>query len=381
MDALLAYINDDDQNAFLNTLRDSIILLDKDHRVLFANISARHVLGLSDKQLVGKQFEDTVQLQVNGHNVDSDQSPIIKAKNKNSIYSSQSDQDAKLSMARADRSMLNVNMTVLPFRSEASDVEYVLIFHDSTADEKVDQAKSEFIALVSHQLRTPVNIISWYVEKLLNEKHGNLNSSQKDYLDEVEKSNKRVTDLVQAIVNVSRTDLNRLKHKHESVELIGILNHSISEVELLAKNKNIAISTDYCSQEIELRDSDQELIGVSIKNVLLNAVRYTQDGGKVKITIMPTEKAEELISKSEQDISKKGYIISIVDTGIGIPDEEKQLIFIKLYRASNVQSLDVTGVGLGLYIAQNFIQELGGQIWFDSEVRGGTTFYIFVPSE
>lgn len=381
MDTLLAYDNDEHQNTFLNTLRDGVILLSDKHTVLFANVSAQHMLGLSEKQLLDKHFEDTVQLQADGKQISGSQSPVVKAHEKNGIYSSQSDKDVKLTMARADRSMLSVKMTVLPSNSSSSNVAFIVIFHDSSADEKIDQAKSEFIALVSHQLRTPVNIISWYVEKLMNEKHGNLNSSQATYLDEVVKSNKRVTDLVQAIVNVSRTDLNRLKHKHEAVDLVDILKRTVAEIKPIAQSKNISLSTHFDNDTTTLNDSDQELISTSVKNVLLNAVRYTQDGGGVKVTLHSLNATKELISKSGQVIEKSGYIISVSDNGIGIPDEEKQQIFNKLYRASNVQTLDVTGVGLGLYIAQNFMQELGGQIWFDSEVRDGATFYLFVPKE
>lgn len=377
MDTYLDNYDDPHNRQFLNTLRDGIVIVDSKNIIKFANISALNLLGYSEDKLLDKSFENIVQLQSKGKNLEGDESPIKKARVKKGIFTSSSESGLELTMARGDRSMLPVTLTVIPDRHE-KDQSCMIVFHDSSSDEKVDRAKSEFIALVSHQLRTPINIISWYVEKLINERHGNLNASQKDYLNEVEKSNHRVTELVQAIVNVSRTDLNRLKHKHEKVVLDELIIRLSNDTRSLAIEKNITLDFHIHKKNLILSDSDQELIFVSLKNIILNSLRYTQSGGHVVFSTQEVKKKQLLHGYSVQT---DGYVATVEDNGIGIPDEEKQYIFTKLFRASNVQALDVTGVGLGLYIAQNFIQELGGHIWFDSELRNGSTFYIFIPRE
>jgi len=362
--------------ALLNSLRDAIIIVDSEHVIVFVNQSAIGLLGYQRTLLVGAVFEDAVQLQVNGERVSKDTSPITKAQKKHGIYISDSEPDLKLSMGRNDRSLVPVQISVVPDEDLNS---YNVIFHDGSADEKIDQAKNEFVALVSHQLRTPVNIISWYIEKLLTEKKGTLNEKQREYLREIEISNKRVVDLVQAIVNVSRTDLSRLKHKHEEVDFANVLEKVLVSVQELSHQKSITFDKVIDKGDYLLNDSDQELSSIVLKSILINAIRYTPKGGKVTVNASTVTEGQKLSEDQNIIASVKGVLVSIEDNGIGIPDEEKIRIFTKLYRATNVQTLDVTGVGLGLYIAQNFMSILGGRIWFTSDLREGSIFYIYYP--
>ena len=369
---------ENDQANFLNSLRDGVIYLDNDHKITFVNRSALGLLGYERTTMLGSQFEDAVQLQVNGNLAINDESPIVKAHNKKGTFSSESEPQNRLTMGRNDRSLLLVQISVVPLPDSAG---YSVIFHDGSADEKIDQAKNEFVALVSHQLRTPVNIISWYIEKLLTERKGALNDAQREYLREIAISNKRVVDLVQAIVNVSRTDLSRLKHKHEKVDMQDVLEKVLVSVKELSEQKSIEITRKIDKGDYNLVDSDQELASVVLKSIVLNALRYTPKGGEILVESREV-KGGELLSVDEAITAQRdGVLMSIEDNGIGIPDEEKQRIFTKLYRASNVQTLDVTGVGLGLYIAQSFMTILGGRIWFTSDLRKGSTFYIYYPCE
>ena len=291
---------------------------------------------------------------------------------------SDSEPGNRLTMGRNDRSLLLVQISVVPLANTEG---YSVIFHDGSADEKIEQAKNEFVALVSHQLRTPVNIISWYIEKLLTERKGTLNDVQREYLREIAISNKRVVDLVQAIVNVSRTDLSRLKHKHEEVDIQDVLEKVLSAVKELSDQKSIAITEATGKGDFRLTDSDQELAVVALKSVVLNALRYTPKGGEITVKSDEVSQGAQLSIDEGIVAERDGVLVSVEDNGIGIPDEEKQRIFTKLYRATNVQTLDVTGVGLGLYIAQSFMTILGGRIWFTSDLRKGSTFYLYYPCE
>jgi signal transduction histidine kinase len=367
-----------EDNVLLNSMRDGVISVNVQHEITFVNQSALGLLGYTRSILIGALFEDAVHLQINGNAVDKATSPITKAHLKKGIYTSDSEPASRLTMARNDRSLIPVEISVIPYEDKKG---FSIIFHDGTADEKIDQAKSEFIALVSHQLRTPVNIISWYIEKLLSEKKGSLSNDQKDYLTEVAISNKRVIDLVQAIVNVSRTDLSRLKHKHELIDIKQLLQKTLLSVEELATQRSVTLDQEIEPGEYTLPDSDQELASFILKSVLINAVKYTRHGGIVKVRLCQVY-ASQLLSENDNYIAQKdGVLVSVEDNGIGIPDEEKDRIFSKLYRASNVQALDVTGVGLGLYIAHSFITVLGGKIWFTSDLRKGSSFYIYYPCE
>jgi signal transduction histidine kinase len=198
-------------------------------------------------------------------------------------------------------------------------------------------------------------------------------------LDEVQKSNRRVTDLVQAIVNVSRTDLSRLKHKHEPVNVKTVIEKLHNDATTMATQKSISIDLDINDGNYEFSDSDFELVSVVLRNILTNAVRYTQDGGHIRISLREVVQNEVIDEVRNARAQCRGALFCIADNGIGIPDEEQESVFNKLFRATNVQALDVTGVGLGLYVAHGFVVELGGQIWFKSKLREGTEFYIFIP--
>jgi signal transduction histidine kinase len=360
-------------NDFLQTISDCVMIVDQKRVVSYANQSAMQMLGLQKKDIIGKEFETAVYLHINGKPVELEDSPLTLSKKANNFYSTQSDQAKEYTMGRRDRSIISVSLTVM-LRGKS----YVVVFKDSSADQKIDRAKSEFIALVSHQLRTPINIISWYTEKLTTGRRGNLNTSQTAYLDEIHRSNKRVVDLVQAIVNVSRSDLGKLKHKHEPVDLSSLTKKCYDDVSAELADKYVSSELHIQESDYTFPDSDQELVSVVVKNVLKNAFQYTL-AGKVSVNLKPVEAGDTLDNQFGEGAVEDGGLITIKDQGLGVPDDEKKSIFNKLFRASNVQTLEIMGVGLGLYVAQSFISELGGKIWFESELRSGSVFYIYIP--
>jgi PAS domain S-box-containing protein len=373
--------NTDHYSNLYDNLSDGILIVDKQGEIRFINKVALQLLGAARENITGRQADEAIVLQKDGELVTKETSPFHQVLRKRTYYTTEQDHQARFTMARNDRTMMPVKMVILPYSVGFIQEGITVLFHDQTADEKVDQAKSEFVSLVSHQLRTPINIISWYVEKLMNQRHGTLSPEQENYLREIYSGNHRAIDLVQSIVNVSRTDLNKIHHKHEAVSLRSTLGRALSEFKQVAKSKSLFIKTDIDKNDFLLKDSDQELVFIAIRNVLSNAVRYTQDGGTVSI-ILKWIKAQTPLDRNGRLVAKQdGALLTIKDSGIGIPDDEKGDVFTKLFRGSNVQALDVSGVGLGLYICHAFVQELGGEIWYESELREGSTFYLFFPEK
>ncbi len=362
-----------------DNLSDGILVVNKQGTIQFINKVALQLLGATRESITGKEADEAIVLQRDGELVTKETSPFHKVLQYRTFYTTDQEHETRFTMARNDRTMMPVNMVILPYSVGIIKDGITVLFHDRTADEKVDQAKSEFVSLVSHQLRTPINIISWYVEKLMNQRHGTLTKDQEEYLREIYSGNRRAIDLVQSIVNVSRTDLNNIHHKHEEANVRQQLGRALNEIKQLAKTKSLFVKTDIDNHNFVLADSDQELVFIVIRNVLSNAVRYTQDGGTVSITLKWVESGALLDKVKHLSAKQNGALLVIKDSGIGIPDDEKGDVFTKLFRGSNVQALDVSGVGLGLYICHAFIQELGGDIWYESELREGSTFYLFLP--
>ncbi|MFA6193866.1 MAG: HAMP domain-containing sensor histidine kinase [Parcubacteria group bacterium] len=226
--------------------------------------------------------------------------------------------------------------------------------------QELDQAKTEFVGLASHQLRTPLTAVSWFTEMLLKKDFGNLNEKQEDYLSEIYAGNQKMIDLVDDLLNTSRIDMGTIKVKPELINLVEIMESILSEFLPQISQKNISIEKKF-SRNLPLVKIDPEHLEIVFQNILSNAVKYTPPKGKIAI---------------EMRRQNSHILVKIADNGWGIPAAQQKKIFTKLFRADNVRKKDTEGTGLGLYIARSIIKKSGGKIWFESKENKGTTFYI-----
>jgi signal transduction histidine kinase len=225
---------------------------------------------------------------------------------------------------------------------------------------ELDEAKTEFVGLASHQLRTPLTAVSWYAEMLLGKDFGDLNDKQIEYLKEIYAGNRRMIDLVDDLLNTSRIDMGTLKVKPESVNLVDVMNIKIAEFWSQVEQKHITVNKKF-NQNLPNLMLDPELLGIVFQNIISNAVKYTPESGKIDIEIRR---------------QNSHILVKIADNGYGIPESQQKKIFTKLFRADNVRKRDMEGTGLGMYIARSVVKKSGGKIWFESKENKGTTFYI-----
>jgi signal transduction histidine kinase len=231
--------------------------------------------------------------------------------------------------------------------------------------QELDRAKTEFVGLASHQLRTPLTAVSWYTEMLLKKDFGDLNAKQTDYLGEIYAGNQRMIDLVDDLLNTSRIDMGTLKVKLEIVNLTEVMESVLSEFSPQTSQKNISIEKKF-SRNLPLVKIDPEHLGIVFQNILSNAVKYTPPKGKIVV---------------EMRRQNSHILVKIADNGWGIPAAQQKKIFTKLFRADNVRKKDTEGTGLGLYIARAIVKKSGGKIWFESKEGKGTTFYITLKAQ
>lgn len=241
----------------------------------------------------------------------------------------------------------------------------ISLFRDITEEKALDKAKTEFVALASHQLRTPISAISWFAEILLHGDSGTLTKEQQEQVMKIYQSNKRMTSMVDALLTVSQLEMGELSIKPQSINLAEFI-HTILEDELnLALDKKIHSNEKY-DQAIGKKIVDPDIIRIIFRNLIANAIKYTPTEGAITISL---EKSQE------------GIIGKISDTGYGIPENQQQKIFTKLFRADNGKQKDTDGLGLGLYIAKSILEQIGGKIWFESEENKGSTFFVLLPKE
>lgn len=228
----------------------------------------------------------------------------------------------------------------------------------------VDKAKTEFVSLASHQLRTPLSAINWYTEMLLAGDAGKITDDQRGFLDQIAQSNKRMVALVSSLLNVSRIDLGTFAVDPVPTNFTQVADSVLSELAPQIGEKKLIINKNYDPQ-LPLIPADPKLLRIILQNLLSNAVKYTAEGS-ITLTI-------------KQLVKEQRVLMSVADTGFGIPAEAQAKIFSKLYRADNARARDADGNGLGLYIVKSIVEQSDGKVWFVSKENQGTTFYVTLP--
>jgi signal transduction histidine kinase len=231
---------------------------------------------------------------------------------------------------------------------------------------KLDNAKSEFISIASHQLRTPLTAIKGFISLLLEGSYGPVNQPIKDVLNKIYISNERLVDLVEDMLNLSRIESGRMEYKFEKVDLPALCQEIYDTFILRAKGKGLKLELDLPKEKNLEVFTDRNKIREVISNLVDNALKYTNKGW-VRIKLSPIE---------------DGTRIAIIDTGIGVPQEEIPYLFSKFSRGKNVSRLNATGTGLGLHIGKKMIEALHGKIWVESRgAEMGSTFFIEMPKK
>lgn len=247
-------------------------------------------------------------------------------------------------------------------KDEIEEKGFLIIIHDVTKEKLIEKMKTEFVSVAAHQLRTPLSAIKWTIRMILDGDVGEISEEQRELLEQTYISNERMIRLINDLLDVSRIEEGRLLYNQEDAQMEDVLDSVVENSQEMIRNKNVVLEIN--KKETPKVRIDKEKIGVVIQNLLENAVKYTEPGGKIKITL---------------DNDEKNVIFKIEDSGVGIPKSQQDRIFTKFFRAENVTRMETDGTGLGLYTIKNIVRAHKGQIWFESEENKGTTFYFTIP--
>ncbi|MBI4837163.1 MAG: HAMP domain-containing histidine kinase [Candidatus Portnoybacteria bacterium] len=250
--------------------------------------------------------------------------------------------------------------------------ELIATFNDMTRklkesrerEELIEKMKTEFVSLAAHQLRTPLSAIKWALRMVLDEETGKVNPNQREMLERTYQSNEKMIALINDLLNVARIEEGRFLYKPADASPEEIVDSIIDSLKDKAERKNIELAYERPPLSLPLVKMDKEKINIALTNLIANAINYTLPGGKVAIKLS----------------SGAGNVeFSVQDNGVGIPEAEKERIFTKFFRASNVIKLDTSGTGLGMFITKNIIEAHDGKIWFESKENKGTAFHFTLP--
>jgi PAS domain S-box-containing protein len=365
-----AVADDQKSNAILSSIGDAVFAVDNDRRITLFNPSAQHISGLSEAEALGKRYDEVLKFEYE------------KAGHKGSHFI-QDALEGRLTAMPGGTVLIHKNGRRIPVADSAapiSDASHkiqgaIIVFRDVTKDNELDKAKSEFVSLASHQLRTPLSAINWYGEMLLNGDAGKLNRDQHEYIQEIFEGNQRMVELVNSLLDVSRLELGKLQNQPAVNDISELINSLEKELTPSIKDKQLTFTK--LVHAIPPVVADPKQLRMIVQNLLSNAVKYTPAKGSVTVTLRKATATD--LAEAKLTSAMPHWYFSVQDNGYGIPEEEKAKIFGKLFRADNVRKLDVEGTGLGLYIVKEVVQKMGGRVWFTSIESAGTTFYVILP--
>ncbi len=245
----------------------------------------------------------------------------------------------------------------------------VYLFNDITHEHEIDKMKSEFVALVSHELRTPLTSIIGFISLILDGKTGTINEKQRESLGRALRQSKRLATLINELLDVSRIEAGRIEMKQERVSLRNIAEERLEELRPQADKKAIQLCIDI-EPNLPVINGDADRIGQVFINLIGNAIKFTPANGKVTVRISRTPNTTRTLH------------VEVIDTGTGIPPEEREKVFDKFHQLGSVQTRQQGGTGLGLGIAAAIVEAHGGELWVDTGEDGlGCNFQFMIPLE
>jgi signal transduction histidine kinase len=241
----------------------------------------------------------------------------------------------------------------------------LVVLQDVTALKDAERLKDEFIAIAAHELRNPMAAIKGYAQMLTGKRsHGTaLEEWQVEAIETIDSATSRLVELTDDLLDVTRLQAGRLELHPEPADLVALARRVVKRQRIAAPHHHLVVTADddFIVAQIDPQRTEQVL-----GNLLGNAIKYSPDGGEVRVTLrqLPDQHMAEL---------------SIQDQGIGIPSDQQAHIFGRFIRAANAKEHGIGGTGLGLYLCRELVERHGGRIWFESSESHGSTFHITLP--
>jgi PAS domain S-box-containing protein len=359
------------EEAILASIGDGLLATDKKGNITLINKTAEKLLGKKSKEVMGKVFSEVILMEdEKGVSI-----PLKKRPRNMALATSATTADPTYYYVRKDKTKFPVAIMVTPVILGGKAIGTIEVFRDITREKEIDKAKSEFISLASHQLKTPPTAIKLLTERLLGGKMGEFTKKQKEYIDDIRSSNQRMIDLVNALLNVSRIELGAFAIRVNKRDVCAIVQSILDELKSVIDKKQLKLKTISRDMNAMLM-IDETLFRIVINNLITNAIRYTAEGGEIRVECRVVNKGQLLGGNL---LKENCFVVVVSDTGYGIPQGEQSKVFTRFFRADNAREKITDGTGLGLYIVKSILDHSGGLIWFTSRENEGSVFYAAIP--
>jgi PAS domain S-box-containing protein len=337
-------------NPILDSLADGILVTDAQGSIILCNQKAETLLGIKGVDALGQQVQDYIKNEA-----------LVKLINK-TLSLKVPYHTEELCLIDSGEARLRIHVS--PVRSGSGLlIGSVTLLHDVAQLNAIEKVKSNFLSMVSHQLKSPLSSTLLQTSILLDGIAGSLNEKQKDLLQKIKAKTKGMTDLVNDILDVCYIEEGGSVTQIEPLNLSEILERTIDVVQPQAQDKNISVQIAI-EDNLPLLNGNKSSIEAMFLNLIMNGIKYTLSGGQVSVGLR----------KDAQYIEVK-----VSDTGIGIEDKDILRIFDKFYRERSERTKHISGTGLGLSIVKGVVDAHHGSIYVESEIGKGTAFTILLP--
>lgn len=328
--------------AVLRSTPDAILVTDQNNRLLLSNPAASQLPGMNGSLVRGKPISEIISdaelLRLMNDSLEKHSATEISFPNGRTYYA-----------------------TVSLVMVEEQPVGRVCILRDITHYKEVDELKSDFVATVSHDLRSPLKNMRGYATLL--QMVGDLNEQQKTYVRRIISGVETMNRLVNNLLDLGRIEAG-VELKLEMIPVVDAVERVTDQLQLQAAQRNIQLDQEFPLDENPVIEADRALLEQALTNLIENAIKFTPVGGQVRVKVQTR---------------KSAVIFAVQDTGIGIAPLDQPRLFEKFYRGGSREAQQQRGSGLGLAIVKSVADRHGGRVWLESQLGKGSTFYLEIP--
>jgi len=337
----------------IHCMASGVLVTDRDQNIVLHNPASIHLLRLPPLDLLGKPLPDSSELKLLSEAIDQ----VLTQGESPSVISQE------FSLGQNDPVYLRAHTAAV--RGDAEEMlGSVTVLQDISYLKALDQMKSEFVAMVSHELRAPLSAISQQISVILEGLAGEVSPKQKELLGRSKERVAGLLELIRNLLDISKIEAGIQFQQKEPLQLLPLVERTLDLFKPQAEARNQKLSLK-AGSPLPLIHADPQAMEEILTNLVHNAVKYTPEGGSIQVSLSP--EAEYLL-------------IQVSDTGIGISPQDLPRIFDRFFRVKNEKTRQIIGTGLGLPIAKRLVEAHLGYIQVESHPDRGTCFKVLIPS-
>lgn len=348
--------------AIVDSISDGIIVTDAHMRIIHINNLISELFGYTDVEAIGKPVSTVIR--------DERIMNLIRSASMGNVHGTDAEQ---VKQEQVSYLQFDANGRHVYFRPKLTRVfdttgnlfGVLTILQDVTQFKELDRMKSDFIATLSHEFRTPLTSINMSIDILNQELLGPLNERQRELINSTKEDTQRLTKLARELLQLSKLESGRLQFKNEELDVRSVVEFTLKPLQIQFQEKHVALTTDI-PDTLPVILADQQQLSWVLTNLVTNALKYTGTGGTVNIRV-----------REQQDTLR----FEISDTGVGIAPEDLDKIFDKFVQVKSAAAATPGSVGLGLAIAKEIVEAYGGRIWAESTPGKGSRFMFTLPRQ